>query len=91
MLHRKYRDVRSEAGAVEKCVASRATVIDIRHKLGTTETRLFRRKLRYTGLGVNDLRELRQLREENRRLKQTVADLRLDKMILRGALGANKW
>jgi putative transposase len=70
---------------------SRATVIDISHKLGITETRPFRRKARYTGLGVNELRELRELREENRRLKRMVADLTLDKMILRGALGASKW
>ena len=90
MLHRKYRDVRSEGGVVEKCVESRPTVIDISHKLGVTETRTFRRKLRGTGLGVNELWELRQLREENRRLKRMVADLELDKMILRGALGT-KW
>jgi putative transposase len=36
------------------------------------------------------LRELKQLREENRRLKSVVADLTLDKAMLRDALG-KKW
>lgn len=34
------------------------------------------------GLGINELRELRQLREENGRLKRLVADLSLDRQIL---------
>jgi putative transposase len=37
---------------------------------------------KYAGLGVSELRELRQLREENGRLKRLVADLSLDKQIL---------
>jgi putative transposase len=39
---------------------------------------------------VSELRELKQLREENRRLKTAVADLTLDKTILRDAFG-KKW
>jgi putative transposase len=41
-------------------------------------------------LDVSELRELKLLRDENRRLKQAVADLTLDKSILRDALG-KKW
>jgi putative transposase len=41
-------------------------------------------------LGVSELRELRQLREENRKLKGLVADLSLDKTILHEAL-RKKW
>jgi putative transposase len=41
-------------------------------------------------LDLGELRELRQLREENRRLKHVVADLTLDKAILREAVG-KKW
>jgi putative transposase len=40
---------------------------------------------RYAGLGLNELRELRQLREENRKLKTLVADLTLDKHIFAGS------
>ena len=41
-------------------------------------------------LGVSELRELKQLRDENRRLKQVVADLTLDKDILQEAV-KRKW
>ena len=36
----------------------------------------------YAGLGIQELREMRQLREENSRLKRLVADLSLDRQIL---------
>jgi len=41
---------------------------------------------KYGGIGVSELRELRQLREENRQLKGLVADLTLDKHILQEVL-----
>jgi putative transposase len=59
-------------------------------KLGVTETTFYRWKKRYGNLGVPELRELRQLREENRRLKGLVADLTLDRSILQEAL-RKKW
>jgi len=51
-----------------------------------TETTFYRWKKKYGGLGVPELRELRQLREENRKLKQLVADLSLDRSILQESL-----
>lgn len=66
------------------------TVVDICRKMGVTETTFYRWKKQYTGLDVSELRELKQLRDENRRLKTAVADLTLDKTILRDALG-KKW
>jgi putative transposase len=65
-------------------------VVEVCRKLGVTETTFYRWKKQYAGLDVGELRELRQLREENRRLKQVVADLTLDKAILRDAMG-KKW
>lgn len=65
-------------------------VADICRKLQVTETTFYRWKRKFTGLDVSDLRELRQLREENRKLKGLVADLSLDKTILREAL-RKKW
>ena len=59
------------------------------HKLGVTEATIYRWKQTYVGLDVGDLRELRPLREENRQLKQVVADVTLDKAILREAVGKN--
>ncbi|HET7585461.1 MAG TPA: transposase [Gemmatimonadaceae bacterium] len=72
---------------------SGTAVVDICRKLGVTETTFYRWKKQYTGVDVSELSELselKQLRDENRRLKQVVADLTLDKTILREALG-NKW
>jgi putative transposase len=65
---------------------SGTAVADIYRKLQVTETTFYRWKKKFTGLDVSDLRELRQLREENRKLKGLVADLSLDKTILREAL-----
>jgi putative transposase len=65
-------------------------VAEVCRKLGITETTFYRWKKRYGNLGVPELRELRQLREENRRLKGLVADLTLDRSILQEAL-RKKW
>lgn len=65
-------------------------VADICRRLGISQATFFRWKKSYGSLGVPELRELRQLREENRRLKGLVADLSLDKTILQEAL-QKKW
>lgn len=54
---------------------------------GITEQTFYRWKSKYTGLEVSEVRRLRQLEEENRRLKQVVADLTLDNRALREVLG----
>ena len=63
-----------------------AKVPEVCRKLGVSEQTLYRWKHQYAGLGVSELRELRQLREENARLKRLVADLSLDKHILQEVL-----
>ena len=67
----------AEAGSV---------VVEICRKLGVSEQTFYRWKKKYSGVGVSELRELRQLREENRKLKLLVADLFLDKHILQEVL-----
>jgi putative transposase len=65
-------------------------VVDICRKMGVSEQSFYRWKTKYAALGVSELREMRQLREENRKLKQVVADLTLDKQILQEAM-SRKW
>jgi putative transposase len=61
-------------------------VAEICRKMGICEGTFFRWKKKYGGLGVSELRRLRQLEEENRRLKRMVADLSLDKQMLQDVL-----
>lgn len=65
-------------------------VAEICRKLQVTETTFYRWKKKFGGLGVPELRELRQLREENGRLKRLVADLSVDREVLQEAL-RKKW
>ena len=69
---------------------SGTTVIDICGKMGVVGATFYRWKKQYAGLDTSESREPKHLRDENRRLKQAVADLTLDKSILRDALG-KKW
>jgi putative transposase len=61
-------------------------VTEILRKLGISEATFYRWKKKYGGLGVAEMRRLKQLEDENRRLKGLVADLALDKQILQDAL-----
>jgi putative transposase len=59
---------------------------EICRKLEVAEATFYRWKRKFGDLGVSELRELRQLRDENRRLKRVVADLTLDRQILQESL-----
>jgi putative transposase len=65
-------------------------VTEICRKLEITETTFYRWKRKFGGLGVSELRELKQLRDKNGKLKGLVADLTLDKRILQESL-RKKW
>ena len=57
-------------------------VADVCRQMGVSEASFYVRKKKYGKLGRTEIRELRQLRDENARLKRLVADLTLDKHIL---------
>lgn len=57
-------------------------VPEICRKMGISDATFYNWKKKYGGLGPSELRRLRQLEEENRKLKQLVADLSLDKAML---------
>jgi putative transposase len=58
------------------------TVVEICRKHGISQQTFYLWKKKYAGLGLNELRELRQLRDENAKLKRLVADLSLDRHVL---------
>ena len=57
-------------------------VSEICREYGISDATIYIRKKTYAGLALSELRELRQLREENGKLKRLVADLSLDRHIL---------
>ncbi len=61
-------------------------VAEVCRKMGVCEATYFRWKHKYGGLGPSELRKLRQLEEENLKLKRLVADLCLDKAMLQEVL-----
>jgi putative transposase len=54
--------------------------------MGVSQAPLYLWRKKFGGLGVSELRRLRQLEEENRKLKQRVPDLSLDKAMLQDVL-----
>jgi putative transposase len=67
-----------------------AKVPDLCRKHGITEPTFYRWKRKYGGLEVSETRRLKALAEENRRLKQLVAEQALDNRVLQALLG-KKW
>lgn len=61
---------------------SGTVVAEVCRKMGVSEATFYNWKKKYGGLGVSELRRLKQLEEENARLKRMVADLSLDKQML---------
>jgi putative transposase len=71
-------------------VEAGAKVQDVTRKLGITETTFYRWKAKYGGMEPSDVKRLKALEDENRKLKTLVADLTLDKQALQHLLG-KKW
>ena len=61
-------------------------VPEVCRKMGISDQTFYRWKKKYLGMGIAELRRLRVLEEENRKLKQLVADLSLDKQMLQDVL-----
>ena len=76
-------------GLLKEAEAGRK-VADLCREHGISEPTFYRWKSKYSGMEVSDAKKLRQLEDENRRLKQLVADQSLDLQALKAALG-KKW
>jgi putative transposase len=59
---------------------------EICREMGISQAAFYKWKKKYAGIGVSELRQLKNLEDENRRLKKLVADLSLDKHILQEVL-----
>ena len=69
---------------------SGAKTSELARKHGVTEHTIYRWKAKFGGLTVSEAQRLKQLEDENRRLKHLVADLTLDNQALK-AVNAKKW
>ncbi len=69
-----------------KQVETGTRIQEVCRKMGVSEATFYNWKKKYGGLGVSELRRLKNLEEENAQLKKLVADLSLDKQILQDVL-----
>ena len=83
---RRSRFSEEQVIGVLKSVESGRKVADVCRQHGISQGTHFRWKAKYGGLEVSEARRLRALEEENRRPKHAVADLTLDKQILKETL-----
>ena len=87
---RRSRFSEEQVIGVLKAVESGQKVADVCREHGISQGTYFRWKAKFGGLDVSEARRLRELEEENRRLKHAAAELTLDKQILKEAL-TRKW
>mgnify|MGYP001455935113 CR=1 FL=1 len=59
---------------------------EICREMGVSSASFYKWKKKYSGMGISELRQLKSLEDENRRLKRLVADLSLDKHMLQEVL-----
>jgi len=66
-------------------------VAELAREIGVSEATIYTWKSKYGGMEVSEAQRLKALEDENRRLKQLVADLSLDKEALKGIVRKNGW
>lgn len=76
--------------AVKQMEAGRK-VADLARELGVSEATLYNWKSKYGTVEVSEARRLKELEDENRRLKHMVADLSLDKEALKAVITKKGW
>jgi putative transposase len=77
-------------GVLKQLEAGR-TAAEMGREVGVSQHTIYAWKAKYGGMEVNEAEELRSLREENHRLKKLVADLSLDKDMLKSVIAKNVW
>jgi putative transposase len=87
----KSRHTEAEMIAALKQVEAGRKVEDVAREVGVSKHTMYGWKAKYGGMDVNEVQEVKQLREENGRLKKLVADLSLDKDALQSVIRKNGW
>ena len=77
-------------GVLKQHEAGRS-VPDLAREIGVSAATIYTWKSRYGGMEVSDAQKLKGLEDENRRLKHLVADLSLDKEVLKAVIQKNVW
>jgi putative transposase len=88
---KKTRHTEEQIIGVLKQMEAGRKVTELAREMGVSEATLYTWKSKYGGMEVNEARRLRELEDENRRLKQLVADLSLDREALKGVIRKNGW
>jgi putative transposase len=88
MKRKRYTD--EQIGFALRQAESGTPVEEICRRMGISEPTFYRWRKKFAGMGVAEIRRLKQLEDENRKLKQLVADLSLDKTMLQDVL-RRKW
>ncbi|MBA3777677.1 MAG: transposase [Betaproteobacteria bacterium] len=82
---------RASAEAIARLGGSGTPVVDVCRQIGVSEATYYTWKKKYADLGVSELRRLKQVEDENARLRRIVADLTLDKQILQKVVRKKIW
>ena len=77
-------------GALKQLEAGRKAE-DVAREVGVSKHTIYAWKAKYGGMSVGEAQRLRQLEDENQRLKKLVADLSLDKEMLKALIEKNGW
>ena len=86
---RKPEEIVAELRQVDVLVSQGQSVADAVRPIGVTEVTYYRWRQEYGGLKADQVRRLKALEAENARLRRAVADLTLDKLILKEAASGN--
>ena len=88
---RKPEEIVAELRQVDVLASQSQSVADAVRPIGVTEVTYYRWRQEYGGLEADQVRRLREPEAENTRLRRAVADLTLDKLILKEAASGNVW
>lgn len=83
---RKSRFTEEQIAYAIRQVEQGTTAAELCRKMGVSEQTFYAWKKKYAGMGLTELKRVKQLEDENRRLKNLVADLTLDKHMLQEVL-----